>query len=193
MWPWGHLAFGYILFTVYHRVRFSIPPSGFVVLSLVFGTQFPDIVDKPLAYWFHVIPEGRLFAHTLTFAVPLSIILFVIGIQTKNREYIQAFIFGWYSHILADSWKGLITLNFERLSFLLWPILEAPDYPSDSLTDHLNKLILNLQNVNIDSILSGRSGGFIYQLIFFFIVLAIWILEGYPGLKWIIQKINRQR
>ena len=59
MWPWGHLALGYLLHSPLARARFGRPPTDRATLLLVIGTQLPDLVDKPLAWWLGVLPAGR--------------------------------------------------------------------------------------------------------------------------------------
>ena len=57
MWPWGHLVFGYLLYLLV-RPRAWRNGDRFAVIVLMIGTQVPDIVDKPLAWWFGVLPSG---------------------------------------------------------------------------------------------------------------------------------------
>lgn len=102
MWPWGHAAVGYLFYSLFTRWRNHHVPQGYAVWGLAIGTQFPDLVDKPLAYWVHAIPEGRAFAHSLLFAVPLC-----AGILWYRRADGQcvsiAFTLGSGLHLLSDS------------------------------------------------------------------------------------------
>jgi len=71
MWPWGHLAVGYLLWSVLVRDRRFRPPTGAETLLLAVGTQFPDAVDKPLAWSLGVLPNGRSLAHSVFLATAL--------------------------------------------------------------------------------------------------------------------------
>ena len=59
MLPWGHLAVGYLAYSLAVRVRSGGPPAGLAVAALAVGTQFPDLIDKPLVSWVSVLPSGR--------------------------------------------------------------------------------------------------------------------------------------
>jgi hypothetical protein len=61
MWPWEHLAVGYLLYSV-SCVLWGRYPTRIGVAALAFGTQFPDLVDKPLGWWLGVLPSGQSFA-----------------------------------------------------------------------------------------------------------------------------------
>jgi hypothetical protein len=50
MLPLGHAALGYLLYTVAGRVSGKQVPLRYAIVPLAVGTQFPDLVDKPLAY-----------------------------------------------------------------------------------------------------------------------------------------------
>jgi hypothetical protein len=49
MWPWGHLAVGYLLSAGAAYLRDHSSPRGLAVVALAAGTQLPDLLDKPLA------------------------------------------------------------------------------------------------------------------------------------------------
>ena len=76
--PLGHAAFGYVLYSLYTRLHLNHPPQGLAALALAFGTQFPDLIDKPLTWTFAVLPYGRSFAHSLFTLVPLLAILWLV-------------------------------------------------------------------------------------------------------------------
>ena len=63
MWPWGHLGVAYLLYSLYSRGRFRRPPRPEPTLAVVFGSQFADLVDKPLAWGLG--PPRRSNARTL--------------------------------------------------------------------------------------------------------------------------------
>jgi len=135
MWPWGHAAFGYLL------ARAGLPVAdvrGWSLVAVLFGTQFPDLVDKPLAWTFAVLPTGRSLAHSLlTLAVVVAIAYAVAGRYGREREAI-AFGVGAVSHALADGLHAAATLEFGDLTYLLWPLLPSPAYDTDpSFAAHL--------------------------------------------------------
>ncbi|HET7325515.1 MAG TPA: metal-dependent hydrolase, partial [Halococcus sp.] len=108
MWPWGHLAVGYLLYSAFARRRFDRPPDDAAALCVAVGTQFPDIVDKPLAWTFHLLPSGRSFAHSLLTA---AIVCGVVGWYAHRREQphvATAFAVGYVSHLFTDALSPLL-------------------------------------------------------------------------------------
>ncbi|WP_324759930.1 metal-dependent hydrolase [Haloarcula sp. GH36] len=135
MLPWTHLAFGYALFLAVLVVsRRAV--SRAELLALLAGTQLPDIVDKPLAWWVHLLPSGRSLAHSLLFAVPAVVLVTVVARWYGHGELGPAFALGYASHLLGDIYVELWYWRTEELTFLLWPVL--PPYPYDDFTGFLD-------------------------------------------------------
>lgn len=86
MWPWGHAAVGYLLYRVLGRTSGRTggdgPPSGPAVVALGVGTQFPDLVDKPLSWSFDLLPAGRTLAHSALIGA-----VFVAGLTVVATRY----------------------------------------------------------------------------------------------------------
>jgi membrane-bound metal-dependent hydrolase YbcI (DUF457 family) len=134
VFPLGHAAFGYLLYTVFAWVTRHRLPYGLTLVALLVGTQFPDIVDKPLAYA-GVLPGGRSLGHSLLVAAVLVTLLWLLARRYGHAHLLVAFGFGHISHILGDVIRtdfGSAT-EVGRLTFLLWPLLPAPEYSVDSV------------------------------------------------------------
>ena len=70
MWPWEHVAFGYVLYSLgSHAIRRE-PPAEWTVFALGLGTLVPDLVDKPLSWSLGLFPTGYSVAHSALVAVP---------------------------------------------------------------------------------------------------------------------------
>lgn len=80
MMPWGHAAFGYALYSLGHRAWTRAPPSGKAVLAALFGTQLPDLVDKPLSWGLHLFPQGYSVAHSVFVAIPIGLLVIALGV-----------------------------------------------------------------------------------------------------------------
>lgn len=139
MWPWGHLAVGYLCYVLSIELRGVREQSRLAVLAVAFGTQFPDLVDKPLAWSFAILPSGRSFAHSLFTATVVIGIAYWIGRRLLPREPVIAFAIGYVSHCFADLGPnvifGLLGGDLTQLrwtTYLLWPLLPSPPYPHDS-------------------------------------------------------------
>lgn len=180
MWPWGHLIVGYLGYTIITRLRGTLPTQS-TVIALAIGTQIPDLIDKPLAYWW-LLPEGRSLAHSILFAIPVCAVLYVISQKHDHEALGFAFTVGYGSHLLADSWRHLLTGQFESVSFLLWPVVAAPNYSTDSFSAHWHDLATTLETINLQALLSNPLETFSLQLLFAGLVVLLWIGDGMPGL-----------
>lgn len=128
MMPWGHAAVGYLLHVLRTR-RIGDHPHQPMTLGVVFiGTQFPDLIDKPLAWTFRVLPSGRSLAHSLLTATVVLLAVRALARRFDKSEVTPAFAVGYLSHIVGDALKPLLHGRWDRLTYLGWPLLPAPDY-----------------------------------------------------------------
>ncbi|WP_222919931.1 metal-dependent hydrolase [Natrinema sp. SYSU A 869] len=126
MWPWGHLAVAYLLYTVGIHRRFDRPPRAAPAIALAIGSQTPDMIDKPLAWNFGILPGGRTLAHSL-FVVALLVpaVLLVVD-RLEARAIGVGFLIGYCSHLLADIPPAVLSGEFAAAAYFLWPVLEQP-------------------------------------------------------------------
>lgn len=168
MWPFGHAAVGYLLYAAYCRYRDGRPPSGPDVLAVLFGTQLPDLVDKPLAWTVAVLPTGRTLAHSwLVAAVVLGVAWWYLG--PSRRALLPPLAVGWLSHGLADGFSSFLAWEPAYLGFLLWPLTSTPPYDTEpSFAAHLLGVELTPH--------------FYFQWGLALIALLVWHRDGHPGL-----------
>jgi hypothetical protein len=122
MWPWGHLGFGYLVVLPYLLASGS-HDDDLAVVALAAGTQFPDMVDKPLAWTFSVLPYGRSLAHSLLTLAVVALVLRRLSIPTVVR---RAFLLGWATHTLSDGLFSLLEGDLSGMAFAVWPLLPLP-------------------------------------------------------------------
>lgn len=182
MWPWGHLALGYLCYAAYLGAWKREAPRGWPVVALAIGTQFPDVVDKPLAYWFGVLPEGRALMHSLAVFVPLALGLLAVAWYYGRTQVGAGFTIGWGSHLLGDSIGALQQGSYGQLSFLLWPIRPAPDYQAPDFLFHARKLLASLRELDVDALLAPGESLFVLELWLATGVLLLWVVQGLPPL-----------
>lgn len=192
MWPWGHLALGYLLYGGYRGVVVRRPPAGWPVVALALGTQFPDLVDKPLAYWFGVLPEGRTLTHTFLVIVPACLLLLYVARRMGRGELGVAFAVGWLSHPLGDAYVPLLRGEYEAASFLLWPVLPAPDYETESFLTHGGKLLSALRGLDVEVLLAPGREPFVLELWLAAAVFLLWAFQGMPPAasiaRWVVRR-----
>jgi hypothetical protein len=166
VWPWGHLGFGYLLYSLSRRVTGRGPPSDAAALALAFGTQFPDLVDKPLAWWFGLLPSGRSLAHSVLFGSLVVALVWWALERTGYPEASRAYAFGYASHLLGDSLIDLTAGQFDRLTFLLWPVLPLVDYENEGLGVLVGEFSL--------------TPWVLFGLVVGALTLVVWLLDGAP-------------
>ncbi len=184
MWPWEHLAFGYLLYSGYIRVVHGHRVDDDEAMVLFVGTQFPDLVDKPLAWALGILPGGLSLAHSVLFFVPVCVLLFV----ATGRHPTSAFCTGYGSHLLGDAMYPLATGGGLDPSFLLWPLVTRT--PSDTRGLAGNVIYYTDQFV----VFLGTPRGRVYllaELLLILLVIGLWATDGFPGPSALWDRLRR--
>ncbi len=71
------------------------------MVTLGVASLFPDVMDKTLAYGFHLSPSGRHYAHNMVSLLLSSFIVMIIA--GKAAGY--AWFMGYLGHLIADNDK----------------------------------------------------------------------------------------
>lgn len=170
MWPLGHLVSGYLVYSLGRRVARRPPPSTPSALVLAFGTQFPDLIDKPLAWSLRVLPSGRSLAHSLIVATAVCALVIRVAGQYDRRELGIAFAVGYLTHLPGDTVGAIRNENFDNLSFLLWPVLPPAKYTAEtSFAAHLAKFEFAFTPlITLELAIAG-------------LAFLVWLTDGMPG------------
>lgn len=125
-----------------HFIVAVLPTGAYVVardkrlptlrfLAVVFvGSQLPDLVDKPLAHQFGLLPSGRVFFHSLPITVPLILIVLYYALRTDRLRLGGAYAFAHLSHLAADNHGALLDSNRGVPPDLLWPLTQPTPRPT---------------------------------------------------------------
>lgn len=179
MWPWQHAAIGYIAYSLYCRAR-GRTPSDRAVLAVVLGSQFPDLIDKPLGWGLGVIAGGRGFAHSVLVAVPTCLVVVGISAHKRKLAYGTAFSVGYLLHLPADSLNTHLYHGELPTNFLLWPIRSNAG-PS------VGGLDCTMTLTGLAECLLGPIGTLylLGELSLLVTTLLLYRADGYPGLvRW---------
>jgi hypothetical protein len=149
-------------------------PGDIVTVAITLGALTPDLVDKPLAWYLQVLPNGRTFAHSLLVGVTLVVLLRALG--REQRAVTGAFSFGYLAHILGDALQPVLTGNFQDLHFLAWPLTTPPE-SYDGVAD-----VVSHQQL---------TPFFGLEIIMTFAGLALWWFHGRPGLVVVRRWVRR--
>jgi len=187
MWPWGHLAVGYLLYVGLSRVHDPTGQTVPTLLALVFGTQVPDLVDKPLAWTLEVLPSGRSLGHSLLIQACLLVVLYG-AVSEKRKPVVAALGIGSVSHSLSDLGPevvgGLLLGDGSQLqwtSYLVWPVLGSPSYPED------NSFVTHFAQFEVSPYVAFQFG-------LCALALGVWVYSDGPGpraiTRWLRSKVS---
>ncbi|MDB2293268.1 metal-dependent hydrolase [Halorubrum ezzemoulense] len=144
MLPLGHLAFAYLWYTVYAAAGTHRLPARLALVPLAIGSQFPDLIDKPLAY-VGVLTSGRSLAHSLFVFAICSVTLWWLTNRLRGRwtpeslpEHLRivtpaAFAIGYLSHLGGDTYRFLLTGDFWSVRFLVYPVFPVSRSPASDI------------------------------------------------------------
>ncbi|WP_227133205.1 metal-dependent hydrolase [Halorubellus salinus] len=169
MWPAAHLAAAYLAWSVLSRVRYRRPPNTPEVWIVAFASQFPDLVDKPLAWWVPVLPAGRSLAHSLITATVLISALAVVARRINRLPYAIAFGTGYVTHVLTDAINPLSERRYAYVNYLGWPLLPLPPYDTN------RALFGDFGSVDVAD-LFGFEGAILVAMV------LLWLADGTPGI-----------
>ena len=176
MWPLGHAAVAYLCYTALSRARGG-PPGGGAAVVLLVGSQVPDLVDKPLAWYLGVLPTGRTLAHSFVVIGPLVVAVSLLAARYSRPEYGVAFGVGAVSHVLVDALPAL--WGGTDPGFLLWPLIPVEPYDNGAPT------------VTALFVESLGDPYFLSEFVLAALALVVWRQDGYPGLG-VIRQVGRR-
>ena len=134
---------------------------------LMLGSLFPDIIDKPLAYW--GFGGGRSITHTLLVFMVILVTGYYLYLNHK-KTWLLAIAIGVFSHLVLDAmWASPPTL--------FWP-LYGWDFPRSANEPGLNQIRLWWKTLISDTAVD------VTEAIGLIVLLGIgWVLIGKKGLK----------
>ncbi|MFD1570475.1 metal-dependent hydrolase [Halorubrum laminariae] len=132
MFPIEHFIVAVVPVVAYVLVRDRRLPTGRLLAVVFVGSQLPDLIDKPLAHQFGLLPSGRVFVHSLPVAIPIVCLAGWYAWRTDRLRTGSAFAFAYLSHLVADNRRALSPPNPTLSDDMLWPLRPAtprPDVP----------------------------------------------------------------
>jgi hypothetical protein len=180
MWPWEHLAVGYLCYSLAVHLFARRAPRSWPIVALALGTQFPDLVDKPLAWTFAVLPAGHSLAHSLFVALPVSALVVTVAWGLDGRQVGMAFAFGYLSHLPADAFYPVLLGGGPNLGILFWPVIPAVG-PQTSVG--FVEMVRLLFARYVAELRSGRLTAYLAAEIGLLLsVFLLWLSDGTPPL-----------
>lgn len=189
MWPWEHLAVAYLLGSVAARLGAARPTTG-TVLVVGLGSQLPDLIDKPLAWTFGVLPSGRTLGHSAFAALFLSGVVLTLARRYDRPLLGVVFAVAYGSHLLGDLAYGLFTVGRLDAGFLLWPIVSATPDTGMGVIDRFGRLLASFGQFLETS--TGRRY-LLFEGLLLASATALWFFDGRPGWRWLRQRFPSNR
>ncbi len=129
MFPIEHAVVGLVPVLAYALIRDRRLPSLRLLGIGLVGSQFPDLIDKPLAHQFHLLPSGRVFVHSLPVAIPAICLVGWYAWRTDRLQVGGVFAFTYLSHVVADNHRALWLPEPTLSDELLWPLRPVAPQP----------------------------------------------------------------
>lgn len=183
MWPWEHVAFGYLAYSLFsHLVSREAPGDGEAV-AIGLGSVLPDLIDKPLAWEFGVFPSGSALGHSVFFAGPLSLAAVAVAGWLGRTRAGLAFASAYLLHLAGDVLPAYAEHGTWYVDHLLWPVVvvESPREPGGFVDGFLR----NFEPWAADVLSGDPTPYFATQLGMGVAAVLLWLYDGTPGQGWV--------
>lgn len=181
MMPWEHAIIGYIGYSLFVHAVYRDSPTGTETIVVVLASILPDIIDKPLAWEFGVFSSGRALAHSVFFAIPLSLLILVLAYRSDRKRLGWAFSIGYLLHLPADVVPAYFRNGRFPLDRVIWPFRSESESSSDGFGESFRENFLEYAAWGVNQIRSGDPDT--YFLLLLTVGLAgflLWIYDGMP-------------
>lgn len=180
MWPWEHLLFGYVWYSVLNHAVWRRPIGDVEAVTIALATQAPDLVDKTLSWTFGLVATGYGPAHSLFVGVP-AVAIAAGAAWARGRVRLGSALFVAYgSHLVGDALA--LRAGGPTPGRLLWPVVTYDPYETDlgfveRVVTYFGEFALQMTNPE-NVVLVG-----IYVTILGS-VAVLWVFDGTPGIRW---------
>jgi len=191
MWPWEHVLFAYVCYSLYVHGRRHGRPTDAAVVVLAFGAVLPDLVDKPLAWQFNLFETGYAVAHSVFVVVPALLVVSVLARRRGVGTLSIAFSIGYLLHLVGDVLPASLSRRTLDLSPVLWPIsdrlpIDVGESLADSTAALFTQYVAQLLTLDLTPVVALQLGSVLFGT-------ALWLLDGRPGLAVLTEPFRRLR
>lgn len=183
MMPWDHAIVGYIAYSLFVHAVYRNSPTGRETIVVVFASLFPDLIDKPLAWQFGVFEGGYALAHSIFFAVPLSLAVAVLAYDRGRPRVGLAFGIGYLLHLSGDVVPSYVTDGELEIDNLLWPIGGGGSEQDSFFEGFITNFVPYARGIG-GELLSGDPDSYVLFLLgiggFGFL---LWLYDGMPVVR----------
>lgn len=147
---------------------------------MAIGSQFPDLIDKPLGWGTTVLPSGTSLAHSLLFAVPIAVTVVLLAYLSGRSAVGFGFSMAYLAHLPGDVIYPVLIGGEPKLSFLLWPLLPVDSGPPVAVVGRVGELVMEFIEV------LGTPAGYrflVVEALLLGLTVLLWRADGLPGLE----------
>ncbi len=189
MWPWEHVLFAYVCYSLYIHGRYRARPEDAPVVALAFGSVLPDLIDKPLAWEFGVFSTGYAAAHSVFLGVPAVLVVYAIAKRRGAGTAGGAFATGYVLHLVGDVLPASLSRGQLDLSPILWPVANRPPSPDrgsfvDGVYGLLTEYVAQLLTLDPSPVIVLQLGSVVFGV-------TLWLIDGRPGLSFVTTWFRR--
>lgn len=137
MEPITHILLAVLPVLAYSLLRYQRLTTGSMTLVVIFAALFPDLVDKPLAWWLGVIPSGRMLTHSVLVAIPIILGVLIFTYRSNRLSYGIGFSWGYFAHIAADFYPIIYQgRGYYWYPNMFWPYMDPNPDPNPDFGYH---------------------------------------------------------
>ncbi|AGN00504.1 hypothetical protein L593_02765 [Salinarchaeum sp. Harcht-Bsk1] len=173
MWPLGHAAGAYLLASVGAERDWLPEPNAVLVVTVLFASQTPDLIDKPFAWYIPILPAGRSFGHSLFFVLPLCLLAVLAARRVGWAGLGLAISAALLSHLALDVIPALWGGGGWR--YLLWPVLSVEGFNSAPSIGAMLEDSLDMPYFWAEFVLAG-------------LAFVRWRADDWPGVTWLFER-----
>jgi hypothetical protein len=181
MMPWEHAIIGYIGYSILVRVGREPPPTAVETAAVLFASLLPDLVDKPLAWQFHLFTSGHAVGHSVFVALPVVAAVFVFARRRGNVRTAVAFGAGYLLHLPGDVVPQSIRSGELLVERVLWPFREGGSGYDAGFGAELTENLTAYFGWFAEQLASGDPDPYLFVLLGLMGVgLLLWVVDGMP-------------
>ena len=189
MWPWEHVAFGYVVYSLLVHLGYRDSPGESEAVTVAFASVLPDLIDKPLAWQFGVFESGYALGHSILFAGPLSLVAIVLARAYGRTRVGLAFAVGYIFHLVGDVIPIYVSRGVWSVDHLLWPavVVENPHGHDGFLAGFVHNF-----EPYLVQLLAGEVTPYIaLQFGMGLAAVGLWLFDGAPGVRTVRSGVYR--
>ncbi|ELY41993.1 metal-dependent hydrolase [Natronorubrum tibetense] len=191
MFPWEHLAFAYVLYSLFANAVLRRAPTSRETVAVVIGSQLPDLVDKPLAWTFGITETGYSVGHSIFVAPIVCLAVYAVAARRDDRLVAGAFTLAYGSHLVIDVYDPLRESSRFEPRVVLWPLESPPSGDHGGFLDHFALYFVRYVN---ELLTGGVTPSVALQLGLGLAVVALWLVDGAPiaadGYRWLRARLR---